>query len=125
MGRVVVVFDAYSRGDELIAAGAALARRRNTRLEVISVVSPVRSLLIGMGVSYAGITYSQLDQELSSELCALVASVPADVPVHSRLMHGGRAKILRQVAATEPLAVIAKERFGDRRRLPPAVVVGA
>jgi hypothetical protein len=108
---VVVVFDAYSRIGDLLTAGHELARARGTRLEVISVVSPLRSLLLGCGHAMSGYSPESCEDDLAAELDRLVAALPRDVPVRSRLMHGSRRRIRREVAALNPAAVVAAPRY--------------
>ncbi|MBS1676226.1 MAG: hypothetical protein JST08_02455 [Actinobacteria bacterium] len=103
---VVVVYDAYSRLGDLLGEGIRRARARQTRLEVIAVVSPLRSLLIGYGLANAAMLQETHEYELSWELDRRVSSVPADVPVRSRILRAGRRRVRREVAALMPAEVI-------------------
>lgn len=122
---VVVVFDAYSRLGDLLTEGVRLARARDERLEVVAVVSPLRSLFVTHGLAHAAVPLEKHRHDLRFELDRYISSVPADVPVRSRILEAGRRRVRREVAALMPTVVLGAPRYASPAREAPVPAADA
>lgn len=119
--RLAAAYDGSEEAEQAVRAGVALARRCNSSLTLFTVVGNagsdgypgdplVDSRVPGMD------TRTRQERRARELLDDRVGVVPADLPVHARLLHGAPGQALVDVSEDFDLILVGSRGYGPLRR---------
>jgi nucleotide-binding universal stress UspA family protein len=100
--RVLVAFDGSAGAWAALAQAIEIARSRRATLTIAAVVDEAPSLCVGLSPIVIPYSREAMCREAEGEMLRVLAaardSIPADLPVTTRLLHGRPARVLAKLA---------------------------
>jgi hypothetical protein len=108
--KVILIYDAFLETPELLDTAVRVARQKRAPLDVVAYVPSWRAWLFWLGVGTTVLPDGfriDLIGTLQEELRCLVAVVPRDLSVCSRIVLGSRRKALKRLSPSESNVLIS------------------
>ena len=121
--RVLVAFDGSAGAWAALAQAIEIARSRRATLTIAAVVDEVPAVCVGLSPIVIPFSREAMCREAECEMQRVLAaardSIPADLPITTRLLHGRPARVLARLAQEEgyDLVVTGPPAAGRLRKL--------